>query len=703
MDTRNKSNGSLKGDGPLNYSPPASPKVSHRGVRNMLSSDTSGENNAQTNVCQVNSFTSSSIDTSFDPGLNTCDSFLSSGTDYLLDETLTFRASSVKDNRTHSGSGSAGGGRLTDAAVAVLANGLLKSTSSSTNPLGNPTNQQSSFIVEHRDPGKSCGPCCRRPCSGLMFCGCVSVIVLTVITAAFFAFYTVSSPKLRPNMTTVEPVLRQKRRCFDICEPDDVRFRDDKLMKPVIVHDGIKPITYFLYQFPHEPKFGPEVGDPAYLTPYIRRGKLQEGRDRAKVKGLPWPKLESYAGFLTISEQYGSHLYFWFFPSKSDPSKDPVILWLQGGPGATSLFGLFKENGPIKAFLGPNGPQSELNPYSWNRNASVLYVDNPVGAGFSYTSSDYGYPNYVNESSDDLFIALQQFFTLWSDYAERDLYIFGESYGGKYIPALSHRIHLSKTVPEYAGPVDLNLKGLGIGNGWMSPADQGKYASYLYFHGLLDRKQYQTLVEKEESLIAKILNEEWFESWRASDNQLHFILESLNYTSLYDLTRGQYRPNAMDFWHWMQQPHIRKAMNLGNRSMSDGVDIYRSMIEDTMQSIKPELAEAIENYKVLIYHGSLDIICHYPGAEETLSKTNWTTREAFENSQRTALWFYNEEIAQRELAGYLKHYGNLSFVLIRNAGHSVPVDQPQWALRMVEGFITGALSTTDIATGDFMF
>lgn len=497
-------------------------------------------------------------------------------------------------------------------------------------------------------------------------------------------------------MKTVEPQVHQKRRCFDICEP--VRFLNDKLLKPVIVHDGIKPITYFLYQFPHEPKFGPEVGDPAYLTPYIRSGKLREGRNRARVKGLPWPKLESYAGFLTISEDYGSHLYFWFFPSQSDPSKDPVILWLQGGPGATSLFGLFKENGPIKAFLGPNGPQSELNPYSWNRNASVLYVDNPVGAGFSYTSSDYGYPNYVNESSDDLFIALQQFFTLWSDYAERDLYIFGESYGGKYIPALCHRIHLSKTVPEYAGPIDLNLKGLGIGNGWMSPADQGKYASYLYFHGLLDRKQYQTLVEKEESLIAKILNEEWFESWRASDNQLHFILESLNYTSLYDLTRGQYRPNAMDFWHWIQQPHIRKAMNLGNRSMSDGVDIYRSMIEDTMQSIKPELAEAIENYKVLIYHGSLDIICHYPGAEETLSKTNWTTREAFENSQRKALWFYNEEIAQRELAGYLKHEGKLSFVLIRNAGHSVPVDQPQWALRMVEGFITGTLSTTDVAT-----
>jgi len=59
-----------------------------------------------------------------------------------------------------------------------------------------------------------------------------------------------------------------------------------------------------------------------------------------------------------------------------------------------------------------------------NRNASLLYVDNPVGAGFSYTSNFNGYPNFVNQSSEDLYMALQQFFTIWSDYAQR--YVFME-------------------------------------------------------------------------------------------------------------------------------------------------------------------------------------------------------------------------------------------------------------------------------------
>ncbi len=131
-----------------------------------------------------------------------------------------------------------------------------------------------------------------------------------------------------------------------------------------------------------------------------------------------------------------------------------------------------------------------------NRNASLLYIDNPVGAGFSYTGSDAGYPRFVNESSDDLFIALQQFFTIWHEYVDRsgqelvlapnrscsharkrvvcrDFYVFGESYGGKYIPALSHRILKAKRDPDtFGGPVEINLVGLGIGNGWMSPFDQ---------------------------------------------------------------------------------------------------------------------------------------------------------------------------------------------------------------------------------------
>ena len=89
----------------------------------------------------------------------------------------------------------------------------------------------------------------------------------------------------------------------------------------------------------------------------------------------------------------------------------------------------------------------------------------------------------------------------------RDFYIFGESYGGKYVPELAHLIHSNK-INRFKTPnrdyVDINLKGVGIGNGWMSPVDQGKYASFLYYHGMLDGEQYLILLQLEDALVRMV-------------------------------------------------------------------------------------------------------------------------------------------------------------------------------------------------------
>ena len=182
----------------------------------------------------------------------------------------------------------------------------------------------------------NCCRYCRSPHSGT-FCLCLACVVIlllvvTVITAITTFLLKVDS--LVPNLKTTGQISKQKffqspSRCFQFCEPDDLLHREDKLMKPIVAHDGIKPTRYFLYLFPPEPTFGEEVGEPAYLTEYIRLGQLKEGKERARVKGLQWRDLESYAGFFTISYDFDSHLYFWFFPSQSDPSSDPLILWLQ--------------------------------------------------------------------------------------------------------------------------------------------------------------------------------------------------------------------------------------------------------------------------------------------------------------------------------------------------------------------------------------
>lgn len=106
----------------------------------------------------------------------------------------------------------------------------------------------------------------------------------------------------------------------------------------------------------------------------------------------------------------------------------PVVLWLQGGPGGSSLFGLFVEHGP---YLVTKDITAELRPFSWARRFSMLYVDNPVGTGFSFTGREEGYARNQSDVARDLFEALQQFFTLFHEYSGNDFYVTGESYAGK--------------------------------------------------------------------------------------------------------------------------------------------------------------------------------------------------------------------------------------------------------------------------------
>lgn len=214
--------------------------------------------------------------------------------------------------------------------------------------------------------GPTSGCCCNRTGHPRRTMSCLSlclILFLLSVLVCVALMFTSATAGLLPNLsTTSDPVMLTEGRCFSMCEPDDLSHRDDKLMKPIVVHNGISPTRFFLYLFPEEPKFKvEEVGEPGFLSPLIKSGRIQEAREKARVHLDQWPTLESYAGFLNVNQKYNSHLYFWFFPSQSDPGKDPVILWLQGGPGATSLFGLFKENGPIKAYAVSDNLYSPTN------------------------------------------------------------------------------------------------------------------------------------------------------------------------------------------------------------------------------------------------------------------------------------------------------------------------------------------------------
>lgn len=216
-----------------------------------------------------------------------------------------------------------------------------------------------------------------------------------------------------------------------------------------------------------------------YLTPMINDGRIDEARAACEVRLANATTVESYAGYLTVDAAHGSNLFFWFFPAASGADTAPVLLWLQGGPGASSLYSVFNEHGPFSV-----DKDRVLKPrrYAWTSTHSVLYVDNPVGAGYSFTGDDAGYSEDQTAVGRNLYAALGQFFTLFAEYRDNEFYVAGESYAGKYVPAVSHALHLSNP----GAPVKINFKGLAIGNGLIDPASQMVYSEFLYQHGLID-------------------------------------------------------------------------------------------------------------------------------------------------------------------------------------------------------------------------
>ncbi|KAH9368132.1 hypothetical protein HPB48_018835 [Haemaphysalis longicornis] len=148
----------------------------------------------------------------------------------------------------------------------------------------------------------------------------------------------------------------------------------------------------------------------------------------------------------------------------------------------SSLTGFFAEHGPYLVDK-DRGPQ--LREITWTRGFSVLYVDNPVGTGFSFTQSDKGNARNMSDVSKDMLEFLQQFFTLFQEYSSNDFYLTGESFAGKYILAIGTALHESRGKLR----VNINLRGISLGNAVIEVASMLRYGEYLFNLGLMDRRQ----------------------------------------------------------------------------------------------------------------------------------------------------------------------------------------------------------------------
>lgn len=208
------------------------------------------------------------------------------------------------------------------------------------------------------------------------------------------------------------------------------------------------------------------------------------------------PAVKSFSGYADVAED--RHVFWWFFEARNqDPATAPLTVWINGGPGSTSMYGLFTEIGPCGVdYYG----RVFSNPHAWSNASNLLFIDQPSQVGFSYsrpvpayqqdgdvvvlpdascpdyvpdkaTCGTYSYPNITLTANSTLAAAenfwqtLQGFTGAFPQYAQNGVNLATESYGGHYGPVFSAYIERqnARSIPG-AKPID--FRTLLVGNGW---------------------------------------------------------------------------------------------------------------------------------------------------------------------------------------------------------------------------------------------
>ncbi|KAH7945868.1 hypothetical protein HPB49_016656 [Dermacentor silvarum] len=429
-----------------------------------------------------------------------------------------------------------------------------------------------------------------------------------------------------------------------------------------------------------------DVGEPLFLTPLIEAGKFEEALQKSRVGKIgDVPDVTSYSGFITVDKELGSNLFFWFFPATENPESAPVSVWLQGGPGTSSLEGLFVEHGPY--FIDENG-DPQIRDITWTRTMSMLYIDNPAGTGFSFTESEDGYATNQEDVSRDMLELLQQFFTLFSNYSSNDFYLSGESYGGKFVPCIGAALHESKDKLR----VPINFKGIAIGNGMTDPITMLLYGDFLYYIGLMDQGQARhmqkecdraaSLIREEDYLEASLLTTSLILGTVAGEST--YFGNVTGYKYCYNYLRTEKPESHERYLTFVDTPVVRKAIHVGQRPFdNEGTNVAVHFAADLMKSAKEQLTLLVENYKVLVYNGHLDIIVPYTATQTLVDSLQWSGSEEWSNAERK-IWRSHD--GQR-IHGYAKNAKNCTLVLVRDGGHILPYDQPEAAYDMITRFI----------------
>ncbi|KAK6540791.1 hypothetical protein TWF694_008181 [Orbilia ellipsospora] len=399
--------------------------------------------------------------------------------------------------------------------------------------------------------------------------------------------------------------------------------------------------------------------------------------------------IKQYSGYLDDNKN-DKHLFYWFFESKSNPSTDPLLLWLNGGPGASSIAAVLSGAGPTSL----RGNRLQDNPFSWNNRASILFLDQPVNVGFSYgrTTSD------SRAAGQEVYALLTLFFKKFPQYGKLPFFVFGVSYGGHWVPDLSYEIlsHEDRNI---------NLKGMIIANGLTDPliqfgsmADMGcgkgghqpifnpQTCQYLRNNAVpqCERKVIECYKNGNQGICADAGN--------FCEGEILFGPAQRAGVTVYDIRqRGQggggmgYQFRGDPLENFLRSPNVVHALGAEGHNYN-GVENKRVLdlfhrTGDIMRPMHEYVPAVLKHIPALVYAGDKDYICNWLGVRAWTEALQWQGK-----SQYNAATLKPYMVKGKE-AGQIKSANGLTFARIYGAGHAADQTRPNAVLQLINGFM----------------
>nr|KYP49010.1 Serine carboxypeptidase-like 45 [Cajanus cajan] len=421
-----------------------------------------------------------------------------------------------------------------------------------------------------------------------------------------------------------------------------------------------------------------------------------------RLPGQPNIGFQQFSGYVTVDDMKHKALFYYFVESETDPASKPLVLWLNGGPGCSSLgVGAFSENGPFR----PNGEVLIKNEYSWNRETNMLYLETPVGVGFSYAKGGFSYKNVNDETTArDNLVFLQHWFNKFPQYRQRDLFLAGESYAGHYVPQLAKlMIEINKKEKIF------NLKGIALGNPVLEYAtDFNSRAEFFWSHGLISDSTYKLFTtgcnysryvseyyrDSISPLCSKVMRQVSRETSKFVDKYdvtLDVCISSVLSQSKAFCPQGQQTNESIDVCvddkvrNYLNRKDVQKVLHaklVGVRKW----DVCSNILDYDMLNLEvptlPVVGSLIKaGVRVLIYSGDQDSVIPLTGSRTLVQKLARQLR--LNTTVPYRVWFEGQQVG-----GWTQVYGNiLSFATVRGASHEVPFSQPQRSLVLFKSFL----------------